>query len=104
MHSRVCGIAVYGLRLFFSLTAACLGSTLISAQAPPTAGMQQQNAFAYPLPLDRGAVGLAQTLRQLQTRASLIQINAHPDDEDGGMLTYVSRALGADVSLLSLIR
>ncbi len=65
---------------------------------------QQQDAYAYPLSLDRGAAGLAQTLRKLHTRASLIQINAHPDDEDGGMLTYVSRAAGADVSLLALNR
>ena len=65
---------------------------------------QQQNAYAEPLPFDRGAVGLTQTLRKLQTRASLIQINAHPDDEDGGMLAYESRGVGADVSLLALNR
>lgn len=65
---------------------------------------QQQDAYAEPLPFDRGAAGLAQTLRKLGTRASLIQINAHPDDEDGGMLTYESRHVGADVSLLSLNR
>ncbi|WP_419805466.1 PIG-L family deacetylase [Terriglobus sp.] len=65
---------------------------------------QQQDAYAEALPFDRGAVGLAQTLRKLRTRASLIQINAHPDDEDGGMLAYESRAMGADVSLLSLNR
>ncbi len=73
----------------------------LSAQVPPP---QQQDAFAYPLPFDRGAAGLAQSLRHLRTRASLLQINAHPDDEDGGMLTYQSRAAGADVSLLSLNR
>ncbi len=64
----------------------------------------QPSAFATPLPFDRGAAGLAQTLRKLSTRASLIQINAHPDDEDGGMLAYVSRGVGAVVSLLSLNR
>ena len=65
---------------------------------------QQQDAYAEPLPFDRGALGLAQTLRKLQTRASLIQINAHPDDEDGGMLAYESRGVGADVTLLALNR
>jgi LmbE family N-acetylglucosaminyl deacetylase len=31
-------------------------------------------------------------------------ITAHPDDEDGGMLTYESRGAGARVSLLTLNR
>jgi LmbE family N-acetylglucosaminyl deacetylase len=60
--------------------------------------------YATPLPFDRGAAGLAQSLRKLSTRASLIQINAHPDDEDGGTLAYESRGVGAEVSLLSLNR
>jgi LmbE family N-acetylglucosaminyl deacetylase len=64
----------------------------------------QQNAFATPLPFDRGAAGLAQSLRKLSTRATMLQINAHPDDEDGATLTYVSRGLGATVSLLALNR
>ncbi len=65
---------------------------------------QPVSAYATPLPFDRGAAGLAQSLRKLATRASLIQINAHPDDEDGGTLAYESRGLGAEVSLLSLNR
>ena len=78
-----------------------------SASAAPSATVpwrQQQDAYAEPLPFDRGATGLVQSLRKLATRASLIQINAHPDDEDGGMLAYESRAVGADVSLLALNR
>ena len=39
------------------------------------------------LPIDLGASGLQQLLRKLNTRASLLLIVAHPDDEDGGMLT-----------------
>ncbi len=62
------------------------------------------STYATPLPFDRGAAGLAQLLRKLGTRASLIQINAHPDDEDGGTLAYESRGVGAEVSLLSLNR
>ena len=61
-------------------------------------------SYAQPLPYERGAAGLAESLRKLHTRASLIQINAHPDDEDGGMLAYESRGVGADVSLLALNR
>jgi LmbE family N-acetylglucosaminyl deacetylase len=56
------------------------------------------------LPIDRDALGLAQLLRRLNTRASILNIVAHPDDEDGGMLTLYSRGLGARVTDLSLTR
>ena len=56
------------------------------------------------LPIDQGSRGLEQMLRKLNTRASLMLIVAHPDDEDGGMLTYYSRGLGARVAVLTLTR
>jgi LmbE family N-acetylglucosaminyl deacetylase len=56
------------------------------------------------LPVDRGALGLQQLLRKLNTRASLMLIVAHPDDEDGGMLTYYGRGMGARVAMLTLNR
>ena len=56
------------------------------------------------LPIDQGERGLEQMLRRLNTRASLMLIVAHPDDEDGGMLTYYSRGLGARVAMLTLTR
>ena len=60
------------------------------------------------LPIDKseadGGHGLQQLLRKLNTRASLLLIVAHPDDEDGGMLTLVSRGLGARVATLTLNR
>jgi LmbE family N-acetylglucosaminyl deacetylase len=56
------------------------------------------------LPIDQGASGLQQLLRKLNTRASLLLITAHPDDEDGGMLTLYSRGLGARVATLTLNR
>ncbi len=59
---------------------------------------------AQALQIDRGAAGLWQMLLKLHTRASLIQIVAHPDDEDGGMLTYESRGQGARVILMTLNR
>ncbi|HWZ52604.1 MAG TPA: PIG-L family deacetylase [Granulicella sp.] len=61
-------------------------------------------AFAEALPQDEGAVALAQMLKKLNTRASLMMIVAHPDDEDGGMLTYESRGQGARVAMLTLNR
>ncbi|MDE1155543.1 MAG: PIG-L family deacetylase [Acidobacteriaceae bacterium] len=56
------------------------------------------------LPIDQGARGLEQMVRRLNTRASVLNIVAHPDDEDGGMLTLCSRGLGARVADLSLTR
>ncbi len=57
-----------------------------------------------PLRVDRGAAALQQSLRKLNTRASIMMIVAHPDDEDGGMLTYESRGQGVRVALLTLNR
>jgi LmbE family N-acetylglucosaminyl deacetylase len=59
---------------------------------------------ALPLPEDRGCAALEQTLRQLSTFKSVMAIVAHPDDEDGAMLTYESRVKGARTSLLTLTR
>jgi LmbE family N-acetylglucosaminyl deacetylase len=43
-------------------------------------------------------------LRRLQTTARLMQTTAHPDDEDGGLLTLESRGEGASVLLMTLNR
>jgi LmbE family N-acetylglucosaminyl deacetylase len=56
------------------------------------------------LPIDQGTTGLQQLLRRLSTRASIMNIVAHPDDEDGGMMTLYSRGMGARVADLSLTR
>ncbi|MGB7264411.1 MAG: PIG-L family deacetylase [Terracidiphilus sp.] len=61
-------------------------------------------AFSRPLEADRGASALWQSLLKLHTRASMIMITAHPDDEDGGMLAYESRGQGARATLLTLDR
>lgn len=59
---------------------------------------------AHELPINRGSTALWQSLKKLHTRASLIMVTAHPDDEDGGMLVYESRGQGARVALLTLNR
>ena len=59
---------------------------------------------AEPLPEDRGAAGLHQALKRLGTTARVLYITAHPDDEDGGTITWLTRGLGVDVTLLSLTR
>ncbi len=61
-------------------------------------------ALADTLAINHGAPALAQLLLKLRTRASLMLIVAHPDDEDSGMLTYESRGQGARVAMLTLNR
>ena len=56
------------------------------------------------LPINHGPRALEQLLRKLRTRASMMLIVAHPDDEDGGLLTYESRGQGARVAMLTLTR
>ena len=56
------------------------------------------------LAINRGAPALQQLLLKLRTRASMMLIVAHPDDEDGGFLTFESRGQGARVALLTLTR
>ncbi len=60
------------------------------------------NAIA--IALNQGAAALWQSLCKLHTRASVILFTAHPDDEDGGMLAYESRGVGADTTLFTLNR
>ncbi len=57
-----------------------------------------------PVAEDRGASGLAMSLRRLQTIASMLHTAAHPDDESTELLAYVARAQGARVAYLSLNR
>ena len=66
--------------------------------------MREPSAEALPLPEDRGAADLEQTLKRLGTTASVLFIVAHPDDEDGALMTYLSRGLGVRVTLLTLTR
>jgi LmbE family N-acetylglucosaminyl deacetylase len=63
-----------------------------------------QSTDAIPVDVDRGAAGLTRWLHALQTRASLMMITAHPDDEDGGMLALETRGAGARGVLLTLTR
>ena len=53
---------------------------------------------------DRGSWGLAQTLRKLQTTGRAVYIIAHPDDEDGGTVTMLTRGKGYQVTFLAFSR
>ena len=70
------------------------------AQVP----LPEPSTDALPLPEDRGAADLEQTLKRLETTASVLVIVPHPDDEDGALMTYLSRGLGVRVTLLTLTR
>jgi LmbE family N-acetylglucosaminyl deacetylase len=53
---------------------------------------------------DRGATGLLQILKRLNTSASVLMIGAHPDDEDTALLAYLARGESARTAYLSLTR
>lgn len=87
-----------------ALTLACTLTTTLHAQVTPWQTQLVASPDAHTLPEDRGADGLAQTLKKLHTWASVMMIVAHPDDEDGGMLALESRGLGARTAIVTLTR
>jgi LmbE family N-acetylglucosaminyl deacetylase len=111
---------VYGSAAAAALSALILLSTLSLAaqQSAPASGSLAQGiggglhalplpepaAIALPLAEDRGSAALEQSLKRLSTTASVLMIVAHPDDEDGALLTYLSRGLGVRCTLLTLTR
>ena len=55
-------------------------------------------------PADHGAAALKRSLLRLSTTHSLLMVTAHPDDEDGGLLTMLARGRGVRVGLVTLTR
>ena len=96
--------ALIRLRPAAVLALTCLFTVPLFAQVTPWQTAITASPDAHTLPEDRGADGLAQTLKKLHTWASLMMIVAHPDDEDGGMLTLESRGFGARTAILTLTR
>ncbi len=74
------------------------------AAAPPRAQAPAPPSPVAPLPPDSGAAGLKEMLLRLKTTARMMQTTAHPDDEDGGMLTLESRGQGVTTLLMTLTR
>jgi len=91
-------------QFFFILLPILLLTVAWVAQVTPKPASSTAPRFVDPLPQDTGAAGLQETLLRLRTTARLMQTVAHPDDEDGGMLTLESRGKGAAVLLLTLNR
>jgi LmbE family N-acetylglucosaminyl deacetylase len=83
----------------------------VSSEKTPSANPEElvDPRFAYSgvpaeLPQDQGAAGLRLALLRLGTTARLMQVVAHPDDEDGGMLTLEARGRGVSTLLMTLNR
>jgi LmbE family N-acetylglucosaminyl deacetylase len=53
---------------------------------------------------DRGAAAAWQALFRLRSTVTVLHTTAHPDDEDGALLTWLSRKAGARTGLLTLNR
>jgi LmbE family N-acetylglucosaminyl deacetylase len=83
-----------------------LGAARARAQAPDPSAIapHEPTSIALAMPEDRGRTALQQVLQRLRTTASVMMIVAHPDDEDGPLLTYMSRKLGARAMLYTLTR
>ncbi|MFZ1085559.1 MAG: PIG-L family deacetylase [Terracidiphilus sp.] len=111
MKKQAAGAAIVTLILAGGFSIRLTGQQPIEQANQPTTPaalvplpLPEPSETALPLPEDRGAAALEQSLRRLQTTASVLMIVAHPDDEDGPLLTYLSRGLGARVTLLTLTR
>jgi LmbE family N-acetylglucosaminyl deacetylase len=90
---------------------AVLFAATVTAQAPtpaipvPSVGHLSLTPYTgQPLAENRGSAALWQSLKELHTWASVMTIVAHPDDEDGGMLAYESRGVGARTAVMTLTR
>jgi LmbE family N-acetylglucosaminyl deacetylase len=99
---RAAAVAALAASILAGISPRCLSGqqTTALAQLPVT----EPQMTALPLPEDRGEAALEQTLKRLSTTASVMMIVAHPDDEDGALLTYISRGLGVRATLLTLTR
>ncbi len=94
------------------LALAAAATTQTRAQAPDVKAQSElemvplspPSPVALPIAEDRGYADLEQTIKRLGTTASVLVIVAHPDDEDGALMTYLSRGLGARVTLMTLTR
>ena len=57
-----------------------------------------------PIPQDQGATGLGLALRRLPVAFNVLYVTAHPDDENNGVLTLLSRGMGVRSGLLTVTR
>src|SRR6266567_682074 len=104
---QIAGTEVWPKTSFRILAVVLLLFTASFAQAPatpPAAPPASSPGFYDPLPQDTGEAGLKLQLRKLQTTGRLMMVVAHPDDEDGGLLTREARGKGIQTLLMTLTR
>ncbi|MBP6824802.1 MAG: PIG-L family deacetylase, partial [Acidobacteria bacterium] len=89
-------------RVVFSAFALCLlllaEMSLPDSTAKPVAAQAQHPAE------NKGAAAAWQALLRLRSTATVLHTTAHPDDEDGAMLAWLSRHEGIRTGLLTLNR
>jgi LmbE family N-acetylglucosaminyl deacetylase len=98
------GVLKFGKRATAALVAILLLAPTSISSSAQTTDKTAVDHYYEPLPQETGAAGLKLMLRRLQTTGRLMQVTAHPDDEDGGMLTLESRGKGVSTLLMSLTR
>jgi LmbE family N-acetylglucosaminyl deacetylase len=100
-----CGLVRTGLTVAILLAIlAAPASISVGAQTAEKKAATAVDHYYDPLPQETGAAGLQLMLRRLQTTGRLMQVDAHPDDEDGGMLTLEARGNGVSTLLMTLNR
>jgi len=111
VYGAAVGAALAGMVLLAVYPLTAQQAVQQAAQKPAEAAAElaaiplpEPSDIALPIAEDRGAAALEQSLKRLQTTASVMMIVAHPDDEDGALLTYLSRDLGVRCILLTLTR
>lgn len=78
------------------------GITVLSLFLLVTASSSE--AQLAPIAQDQGASGLGLALRRLPVSFNVLYVTAHPDDENNGVLTLLSRGLGVRTGLLTVTR
>lgn len=91
--------------LLLTVIAIFVIAIIVKAPAKPAADSESKSVpYLDPLPQDSGTTGLKEELRRLQDTGRLMMVTAHPDDEDGGVLTLEARGKGVHALLMTLTR
>jgi LmbE family N-acetylglucosaminyl deacetylase len=104
VSSQTAVLKVSALSLIIFVSCLAQESQRTAQQTPPAAASENVQSYLDPLPQDTGTAGLKQELRRLQNSARLMMVTAHPDDEDGGLLTLEARGKGVYALLMTLTR
>jgi LmbE family N-acetylglucosaminyl deacetylase len=84
----------------------CIAAALASC-LPALSGhvpVHAQNRPPALVSLQNGHVALGLAIRRLKTVGTFLQTDAHPDDENNGLLTWLTRGQGMHASLLTVTR